>query len=142
MFSKPNKSQAPAKGSAPSILSKDARMTGDLVSQGELHVDGQIQGDVRCHTLVIGETGSVVGEILAELVHVHGEVSGQIRARKVTLAHTAHVTGDVTHESLAIEAGAHIAGRCIRADFPKEGAATVETITEVAVAGQLPAPAE
>jgi len=66
---------------------------------------------VRCVTLVIGEAGSITGEINAEMVRVLGSVTGQISARAVELAKTARILGDISHDSLAVEAGAHVEGR-------------------------------
>jgi cytoskeletal protein CcmA (bactofilin family) len=62
-------------------------------------------------TLVIGETGGVTGEIVAETVRVLGAVTGQISARAVELSKTARILGDITHDSLAVEAGAYVEGR-------------------------------
>ena len=41
----------------PSIISEDMRLTGSLTSQGEVQLDGRIDGDVRVSLLVIGITG-------------------------------------------------------------------------------------
>lgn len=120
MFSKGNKpsgsevrTEASSKG-VPSIISSDLTITGDLVSGGEIQVDGTIDGDIRCKTLIIGVNGAVNGEIDADSVRLHGRVSGQVRAKTVFLAATAHMIGDITHESLAIEPGAFMEGHCGR----------------------------
>ncbi|HIJ64105.1 MAG TPA: polymer-forming cytoskeletal protein [Rhodospirillaceae bacterium] len=109
MFSRRNKSAVPP--ATPSIIGTDCTLTGDVVSQGEVHVDGRVNGDVRCAVLVVGESGFITGEINAETVRVLGSVTGQIHARAVELAKTARVVGDIAHESLAVEAGAYVEGR-------------------------------
>lgn len=116
MFSRANK---PSGGRAtPSIIGANCTLNGDIVSQGEVHVDGHVEGDVRCNVLVIGEGGKITGEISAETVRVLGSVTGQITARAVELARTARVLGDITHDSLAVEAGAFVEGRfnCLTAE--------------------------
>lgn len=105
-----------AKPVPPSIISLDLRMVGDLTSKGEIHVDGSIEGDIRCQILVIGQSGAVTGQIISDTVRVHGTLTGQIRARSVFLAATARVVGDISHESLAIEPGAFLEGHCGRMD--------------------------
>jgi cytoskeletal protein CcmA (bactofilin family) len=110
MFSKPNKPPAHHRAS-PSIIGANCSLAGDIASDGEVHVDGKVVGDVRCVTLVIGEEGGVTGEIEAETVRVLGAVTGQITARAVELAKTARITGDITHETLSVEAGAFVEGR-------------------------------
>jgi cytoskeletal protein CcmA (bactofilin family) len=122
MFSKPNKPMMTMRAS-PSIIGGNCNLAGDIVSEGEVHVDGKVVGDVRCVTLVIGETGGVTGEINAETVRVLGAVTGQITARAVELAKTARILGDITHDSLAVEAGAYVEGRFNRLQPEKPAAA-------------------
>jgi cytoskeletal protein CcmA (bactofilin family) len=98
----------------PSIISADLRIVGDMVSIGEIHIDGTVNGDIKCQILVIGQNGNVTGEILADNVRLHGTVTGQVQGKSVFLAATARMIGDVAHESLAIEPGAFIDGHCGR----------------------------
>ncbi|MEQ9326221.1 MAG: polymer-forming cytoskeletal protein [Rhodospirillales bacterium] len=119
MFSKnskePQGSQSVAtRSSVPSIISVDLKVQGNLISEGEIQLDGAVTGDVTAHALTIGQSGSVTGEIDAETIRVHGSVNGQIRAKSVFLAKSARVRGDVIHESLAIEPGALLEGHCKR----------------------------
>ncbi len=99
---------------APSIISTDLHVRGDLVSAGDIHIDGDVDGDVRSARVTIGETAAVNGSVFAEQVHVSGAVNGEISAKTVILTKTAAVKGDVNHESLSIEAGAFIQGLCKR----------------------------
>ena len=121
MFSKNSKGsnsavdQQPArKPSPPSIISADLKIVGDLSCEGEIQVDGSIDGDIRTQSLLVGETAQIKGEIVAETVNIHGNVNGQIKSRCVNLAKTAHVVGDILHENLTIETGAFLEGRCNR----------------------------
>ena len=133
MFSKPKDSTAPARlalapvavpkrgtarGTAPSIISADLTVTGTLVSNGDIQIDGVVEGDVRSVGLVIGEKAEIHGEILAEDITVRGRVIGRIRARKVQLAATSHVEGDILHEAFSVEAGAFFEGNCRHSDNP------------------------
>lgn len=131
MFSRTDKSRRlpqeraeapPAKPAVPSILSSDLKMVGDMASDGEIHLDGAVDGDIRAKVLLVGETAHVKGEINAEQVTVHGRVSGQIKAKSVHLARSAHVVGDILHEDLSIETGAFLEGHCKRMQPPKESA--------------------
>ena len=97
-------------------MSTDFTVTGDLVSEGELQIDGKVNGDVRCTMLTIGVSGCLSGQVFADYALVRGRVEGRIRAHNVTLARTARVVGDIIHESLMIEPGAFIEGRCERLD--------------------------
>lgn len=103
-------------GVAPSIVSANLRVTGDLESEGDIQIDGAVEGDVRSSSVTVGEHAIVSGAIVAATVHVAGTVKGQINGKQVELARTAKVTGDIVHESLAIEAGAFIQGLCRHVD--------------------------
>ena len=100
--------------SVPSIISADLNIEGNLVSAGEIQVDGNVHGDIRCKVLIVGIKGQVTGEVNAQTVRMHGAIKGTVRAKSVFLASTARMNGDVEHESLAIEPGAHMEGHCKR----------------------------
>jgi len=104
--------------SGPSIISADVKMTGTIVSQGEIEFNGHIEGDVRASALTIGDTGAVKGEVVAESVVVRGTVEGRIRGRKVQLCTGAKVRGDIFHASLAIEPNAIFEGAVKHAQDP------------------------
>ena len=106
------------RSTAPSIVSGDLTVTGMLVSNGDIQIDGVVEGDVRSVGLVIGEKAQIHGEIVADDLIVRGKVIGRIRARKVQLAATAHVEGDILHEAFAVEAGAFFEGNCRHSDNP------------------------
>jgi cytoskeletal protein CcmA (bactofilin family) len=120
MFSKANKIDQPyvasGKKGMPSIIGADFRVSGDVVSDGDVQLDGTIHGNVRARALTIGESGVVHGEIAAETVRVLGKVTGPIRAKVVELARTAHVVGDIRHASLTVDTGAFIDGHCKQVD--------------------------
>lgn len=120
-----NRTQVPQKKpSVPSIISADLTVTGDLVSDGELQIDGAINGDIKTDMLLIGESAHIKGEVHAKHVRVHGRVDGQISAQSVILAKTAHVCGDVVHEDLSIEKGAFLEGHCMRMSDTKAATET------------------
>ena len=96
----------------PSIVSANLRIVGDLVCDGDIQVEGTVEGSVKSSVLTIGESGTIQGQITADQVMVSGTVVGKIKARTVYLAQSASVTGDILHESLGIEAGAQFEGQC------------------------------
>ena len=98
----------------PSIISPGLQVTGNLVCDGDVQVEGSIEGDVRARTVTIGQAGSIVGHTTAERVIVSGKVDGKISAPTQVLHPSAKVFGDIAHESLTIESGAHFEGHCAR----------------------------
>lgn len=109
------------KSKAPSILSSDLVLTGSIVSEGEIQLDGQVDGDVRAGSLIIGEDASVSGEVYAETVVIRGKVTGSVCARQVQLASTARIEGDIVHATLSVESGAFFDGHCRHSSDPMQG---------------------
>lgn len=109
------------KSGVPSIIAQDMHLIGNIVSDGILDFDGKIDGNIRCHTLNVRKNGVVNGEIVADDVFVYGKVKGIVRAKNVYLFASCHIEGIVMHESIAIEDGAFLDGKCKRTDKP-EGA--------------------
>jgi len=127
MFSKAKgdgESKRKRKPAAPTIISADLTVTGNLTSEGEVQIDGVIDGDVKSARLSIGQQGKIVGSVRAERALVRGRVDGQIRAQEVTLTRTAQVKGDIYHDTLSIEPGAQLDGHCRRLNSVEDGEAT------------------
>jgi cytoskeletal protein CcmA (bactofilin family) len=111
------KSSSPSK-LVPSIIGEDLTITGNVTSKGGIQVDGEIQGDVQCGSLLLGDKSQINGCVIAEDVVVRGRVLGSIRGLRVTLQAQSHVEGDIYHQSLAIEQGAYFEGKSRRTDDP------------------------
>ena len=107
-----------AKG-VPSSIGPDLTIMGNLISKGEVVVDGEVQGDINCGHLTVGQTARITGGIVAEDVVVRGHVMGSIRGNRVNLQASSRVEGDIFHQSLSIEQGAMFEGRSRRAN-PEE----------------------
>jgi len=126
MFSKANKSAIPGKGNgreigaAPSIISANLQVVGILKTDGEIQIDGIVDGDVSGRSLTVGEKAKVTGEITVDELMVRGIVEGRIRAHEVQLAKTGKVIGDIWHDVLSIESGAYIEGHCRRMEKSRE----------------------
>jgi cytoskeletal protein CcmA (bactofilin family) len=104
--------QVDGKRPMPSIVSSNLRIHGDLESDGDIQVEGIVEGDVRSHTIIVGNSATIRGDITGEDVQVRGSVTGNITARTVMLASSSRVVGNVLHESLSIEPGAFLDGEC------------------------------
>ena len=101
-----------------STIGEDLTITGNVTSKGELHLDGEIQGDVHCVALVLGENAQLNGSVVAEDVMVRGRLIGSVRALRVMLQSQAHVKGNLFHRSLSIEQGAHFEGESRPSEDP------------------------
>jgi len=102
----------------PSIIGEDLTITGNVTSKGEVQVDGEIQGDIHCSSLLLGDKSHVKGGVVAEEIVVRGRLVGSIKGLRITLQAPSHVEGDIFHQSLAIEQGAYFEGKSRRSDDP------------------------
>ena len=98
----------------PTIIGETTKVCGDINSNGILHVDGYIEGDINCEELVIGVKGNILGTVKAQSMFLYGTLQGKATADSLFIANTAKLIGDATHNTIAIEPGAYIDGHCIR----------------------------
>ena len=105
---------------APSVLSSDLKVKGNLLTSGDIQIEGTIEGDIQAHLITVGETSKIKGEIIADDVIINGNVIGRVRGLKVRLTNKARVQGDIIHKAIAIESGAHFEGTVQRTDNPFE----------------------
>lgn len=100
-----------ASGSTFSVLGADTAITGDIKASADLHIDGRVDGDIACASLVQGESSEITGGISAESARLAGTVRGSISARELVILRTARIHGDVTYDALTIEQGAQVDGK-------------------------------
>jgi cytoskeletal protein CcmA (bactofilin family) len=105
-----------------SLVADDMTIEGDIVGDGEFHVEGVVRGDLKVNRLTVSETGRVEGSITAETVECRGRVAGSITAKQVRLYGSAHIDGDITHEQLSMETGAYFQGRSLKFQRPAQPA--------------------
>ena len=106
--------------SPPSLLSSDLFIKGNLTTNGDIQIEGGVEGNIKANLLTIGQEAKIKGELNTEELIVNGHVSGTIRAKKVTLTSSARVEGDIIHQTIAIETGAHFEGSIEKSENPLE----------------------
>jgi len=63
-------------------------ITGNLESERDVQLDGELRGDITCSQLVISRDATLLGNVVADEVVVRGKVKGIIRASQVMLQDT------------------------------------------------------
>jgi cytoskeletal protein CcmA (bactofilin family) len=107
------KKQPPIK----SLIADGSLIQGNITFSDGLRIDGQVQGNVRAKEdvasiLVISETASVHGEIVADHIIINGTVNGPVTARMLLeLQPKARIEGDVDYSALEMHPGALITGQ-------------------------------
>ena len=95
-----------------SVISKALKITGQLESTEDIHIEGEVEGDVRGVSVKVGQSARINGTVYGEEVELSGTVNGKIEARKVVLTSTAHLSGDIVHQDIRIDSGAYVDGHC------------------------------
>src|SRR3954454_14485528 len=96
------------------VIAKGLKIVG--TAEGLVELNGQIDSELHCTSLVISRGAYVKGTIAAERVVIDGNVEGAIiQGGDVILKSDAHVVGDIYHQSLAVERGAHFEGCSMQA---------------------------
>ena len=103
---------------SPSLLSADLTIKGNVITSGDVQVEGTVEGAIHAHLLTGGESATVKGEGVADAVGVNGRDIGRLRGLKVRLTASARVEGDIVHKTIAIESGAHFEGSVQRQEDP------------------------
>jgi cytoskeletal protein CcmA (bactofilin family) len=94
-----------------SVLGPDVTITGNIGATADLHIDGRVDGDVNCGSLVQGSESRIHGSVKADTARLAGAIEGSVSVRQLTIERAARITGDVEYETIAIENGASIDGR-------------------------------
>lgn len=127
-----------ANSSTFSVIGADVTIKGDVSASVDLHIDGKIEGDIKCASLVQGEGSSISGAIVADSARMSGRVNGSITAKELVILKTAKIDGDVHYDALTIEQGAQVDGRFAPNASQKSAVAApkpVEKDTQLQVAG-------
>jgi cytoskeletal protein CcmA (bactofilin family) len=96
------------------VIGEGLKILGNVTAEGLIEVNGQIEGDLHCTSLIVSPKAKIVGAITAERVVVNGGVEGPIHGGDVVLKSQAHVVGDIHHQTLTIGKGAHFEGRSVQ----------------------------
>ena len=96
------------------FLGKGSRVTGKLVFEGTVRIEGQIEGEIMAQdTLTIGESAVINAQVTGTSVVVHGKVTGDITARKrLEIRAPGKVFGNISTPSLVIHEGVVFEGQC------------------------------
>ncbi len=98
----------------PNIIANGTRLVGDIDSEGDFRIEGSIQGKINAKgRIVVGQSGTVDGEIKCSDADIHGTVTGKLEVLNLTsLKGTADFKGDIVTKKISIEPGAGFSGNC------------------------------
>ncbi|MCF8328898.1 MAG: polymer-forming cytoskeletal protein [Crocinitomicaceae bacterium] len=89
--------------------------TGDIVSDSNIQIEGDIIGNVSCSgKVLIGSSGKLKGNLVCVNAEIDGTVHGELTVENLLTMHsTARIKGDIQSTKLTIEEGAYFEGACV-----------------------------
>jgi len=99
---------------AVNIIGKGTIITGEVQTEGDLRVDGKVNGIIKTNAkVVLGPTALVEGDIISTAADISGKVIGKVEVKDLLfLKSTANIQGDIVAKKLVVEAGAVFDGTC------------------------------
>jgi cytoskeletal protein CcmA (bactofilin family) len=118
------KNTLPETPSSANLIQSGTFITGDIQSNGNIRIDGTLNGTVNAGgKVILGPTGEIDGEIKCINADIEGRVTGIIQVKELlSFKATAVVSGEINTNKLAIEPGARFTGTCrmdsMKAEIP------------------------
>lgn len=93
-----------------SVILKDVIITGRVVSDKDVYLDGFIDGNVECKgQVIINQDGVVSGDVDCDVLILNGVIVGNVSVNeKAVLGANAKIQGGLTTSCLEITSGAEI----------------------------------
>jgi cytoskeletal protein CcmA (bactofilin family) len=97
------------------IVGAGARLEGNVVSAGNLRIDGQVKGQINAEgDVALSSQSQVEADIRAQNVSVAGRFKGSIQVKgKAHLARGGRIDGNITSKTLVVEEGGIFHGQSI-----------------------------
>lgn len=95
-------------------LTAGSKITGTIVTDTDIRIDGTVEGDLQCAgKVVIGEKGALKGTIVCRNAEILGRIEGKISVSEtLALRATANLKGDAETHTLIVEPNAVFNGNC------------------------------
>lgn len=124
MFEKSQKSYTDLLGKTNRIV-EGTSITGDIVSQADLRIDGVLVGNITTQgRVVIGPAASVTGDVKCKSADIEGKFNGRIEVQELlSIKNKAHIQGEVVAGKLAVEPGAVFTATCTMKNTSKNNPA-------------------
>lgn len=96
------------------VIGAAVKVEGNFVGEGNVVVEGQLQGTLKTkHNVMVGSGAVVKANVEANDLHLAGELHGNVKVSgKIVLTATAKLVGNIETSSLTVEEGATLNGKC------------------------------
>jgi cytoskeletal protein CcmA (bactofilin family) len=104
----------PDQAQASNRILSGTEIIGDIKSNGDFRIDGHVKGTITIEgKLVVGEKGSVDGQVICENATISGEFKGKMQVKELlSLLASSKFQGEMVTSKLSVEPGAEFTGSC------------------------------
>jgi cytoskeletal protein CcmA (bactofilin family) len=98
------------------VIAEGTEIKGEtIISNGAMRIDGKFEGKkIETKGLIIGDKGSVIGEVSTNIAVISGYLKGNVIAKeKIEILSKASVYGNLTAPNLSIAEGSKFEGNCL-----------------------------
>ena len=108
-----------SKGNSLSIITQGIDFTGEVNTEGDIHLDGNMKGTIKANEVVIGINGSFEGEIISNVLIVSGKIKGKFNIKNLHVRKEGTLSGKAKYLNVTIESGGKVLGELGLGKTPK-----------------------
>ena len=108
-----------AKKNTLSIITQGIDFTGEVNTEGDIHIDGNMKGTIKANEVVIGHNGAFEGEIISNVLIVNGKIKGKFNIRNLNIRKEGTLSGKAKYLNVTIESGGKVLGELGLGKVPK-----------------------
>lgn len=99
---------------AETVVGPSVKIQGDLKSEGNIRIEGQVNGKINTsQSVFVNQGAKITADVSASNAIVGGEIQGNLKvASHLVLQATAKIIGDIACSVLRVEDGAQFSGKC------------------------------
>ena len=134
VFNSKNEQNKPIKNTkernVDTLIGTSAAITGDIISEGNVRVDGEFNGSIHSKKdVLIGEEGLVTGNITAKSIVIYGTVKGNVKSEDIIeVMSSGKLYGDMQAIRISISVGAVFKGKSQMEEVEEEPAYCEEAV--------------
>ena len=99
-----------SKGNSLSIITQGIDFTGEVNTEGDIHLDGNMKGTIKANEVVIGPNGAFEGEIVSNILIVSGNIKGKFNIKNLHIRKEGTLSGKAKYLIVTIESGGKVLG--------------------------------
>lgn len=93
-----------------SIITEGIDFVGEISTEGDIHIDGNMKGTIKANEVVIGPNGNFDGEIISDVLKVSGLIKGKFAIKNLFVKKDGLLQGKAKYEVIVVETGGKIQG--------------------------------